>query len=351
MRFQAKHPQALFDDLGRSLFQELLTASGVGSDRFRAHYLPVAERLAMQIQELPLERETFAEHGGGLKFALLSALTTLRLCDSVVFAPSATAEVRMRVEPQYRFAAFCASLAAIPLIVHHHMTVTIEAKPWSLLSRTPLLWEALAPNQGYEVEWKPTTVAKPSAAMGFLVLSRFFDPGQWEEFDPDVVRGLCDAINPASMQLPAELALAKVVRVGHEKVRQAEQLRASKAFMPATASPTDAMVAVAIDATAQPNMTLAPVAPAPAPAEPSAPPAIPQEVAEWAAAVAHSQSALGKEITFLPDGKARVGVKALNFGAEAKAMYAKIFAAGLVHLKEERSVIVVERLAVLLKGA
>ena len=350
MRFHAKHPQQLFDDLGRSLFQQILTASGVGRDRFRAHYLPVAERLALQLQELPLERETFAEQGGALKFGLLAALTTLRLCDSVVFVPSATAEMRMRVEPQYRYAAFCASLATVPLIVNHHMTVSVDGQPWSLLSKTPVLWEALAGQSSYEVEWKPVSVAKPSASLAVLVLSRFFEPGQWQDFEAETVQGMCDAINPGSIRAPAELALAKVVRVGHEKVRQAEQIRASTAFAPSRSSPTDSMVIGAIEATSPANITLTPIVESAAASENPADRPIPQEIIEWANAVVHAKAVFDKEVSLLPDGKARIGVKALNFGSEAKRMYESIFNAGLVFQKEERGVIVTTQLGALFKG-
>jgi conjugal transfer pilus assembly protein TraI len=352
MDFHARHPQLLFDDLGRSLFTELVTASGAGVDRFRAHYLPVAERLALLLQELPLERETFPERGGALKFALLSALTTLRLCDSVVFAPAATAEVRMRVEPQYRFAAFCASLASVPLVVHHNLRVTIEGQPWSPLSRRPFLWDALDGQGSYAVEWRPVTPARPSAALGVLILGAFFEAGQWAEFEPDVVRGMCEAINPAGVQSPAELALGKVVRIGHEKTRQVEQLRASAAFAPAKPSDTNALVASTVAGTAQPVMSLAPVSPPPsAPASAPEPAPLPQELVEWANAVAHEKQFLEKDVTLLPDGTVRVGVKALNHGAGAKITYDRLFTAGLVHAKEERGAVLVKRMADLFREA
>ncbi|TBR76985.1 MAG: hypothetical protein EPN64_04490 [Burkholderiaceae bacterium] len=347
MRFQAKHPQQLFEEIGGNLFHELLTASGAGKEKFRAQYLPVAERLAMVIQELPLERETFAEQGGALKFGLLSALTTLRLCDSVMFVPTATAETRMRVEPQYRFAAYCACLATVPLIVFHHLNVIVSGKPWSFLSSQPMLWDALARTGTYEVEWKPLSPSKPSAALGMLLLSGFFETGQWENIDPDAVRGMCDAINPAVIQPPGELALGKIVRLGQVKVRTAEQIRASTAFVPGGSSPTDAMVADAIKATTAENIMLEPIATPAAQSQEPEPRPIPQKIVEWANAVSHVKEMAGKDVVVLPDGTARVTVKALGHGVSVKEMYECIYSAGLVEKKEDRSVVVKARLAAL----
>ncbi len=344
MQFLTKHPQQLFDDLGKTLFQQLLTASGAGNDSFMANYLPVAERLAMQVQELPLERETFAEQGGALKFGLLSALTTLRLCDSVVFVPAATADIRMRVEPQYRFAAYCASLATVPLIVHHYQTIKLDGEPWSMLSKQPLLWGESGAVSKYELEWKPASPQKPDASLGVLILSRFFDPGQWADFDHDVVKGMCGAINPASIQPTAELALSKVVRLGHEKVRQAEQLRASKAFTPSTSSSMDALVSAAIVNTSQANLAMAPMEPIPASTQLSTDKPIPQAVMEWAKAVTHSKEIFEKHVEMLEGGRARISKRALNHGATAKEMFELLEKAGLVCQKEETGVIVSERL-------
>lgn len=370
MQFQAKHPQKLFEIIGNEYFSQLLTACGAGADGFRARFLPMAERLALFVQDLPLERETFCDPGGALRFGLQSGLTALRLCDGVIFSPNATSQRRMQVEPQFRWAAWCATLACVPLVVAHNTRVKVKDDVWSFESEKATLWDACDKTGSYEVEWMPQTPAKPSQALGIVYLSRFFFDGQFSGTDPDVLRQMCEAINPALLQSPAETSLARVVRTAQEKVRLSERTRMSQVFSLSTSSkPTDGMPQIE---TSQPpgggpvtegakaneplQHAVTPIANFAQPIEvsadpsPKAEPGIPEKILQWARAVG-STSTMHSSLQFLPTGELRISKLALNFGAPARETYNDLFLAGLVVRKGESDAIVKPILAAIFKSA
>lgn len=232
MKYSVKHPSDLFSDVGRDYFAQLLTACVGGEPAFRNLYLPVAERLACTVQNLPLESSSFAYPGGALQFGLLAGLTALRLSDGVIFEPSATAQKRMIIEPQYRYAAWCATLSGVPLIVDHHAQLSVNDKPWSFAFGAPSLWEACGTTGSYGIEWKAASKNPPSPALGLILLSNFFYPGQFADFDPSVLASMCQSVNPGLTQAPGESSLSKVVRLAQEKVKAAEKIRISKVFVP-----------------------------------------------------------------------------------------------------------------------
>lgn len=366
MQFQAKHPQKLFEIIGNEYFSQLLTACGAGADGFRARFLPMAERLALFVQELPLERETFCDPGGALRFGLQSGLTALRLCDGVIFSPNATSQRRMQVEPQFRWAAWCATLACVPLVVAHNTRVKVQDDVWTYGSEKPTLWEACDKTGSYEVDWMPQTPAKPSQGLGIVYLSRFFFDGQFAGIDPDVLRQMCEAINPALLQNPAETSIARVVRTAQEKVRLAERQRMSQVFSLATGHKSDVLPQTEDsrlpvgEATASQALSgdsqiafLASSAP-PTDATPEAPvnaePVIPEKIQQWARAVA-STPAMQASLQFLPNGELRISKQALNFGAPARQTYNDLYEAGLVVRKGESDAVVKPVLAAIFKSA
>ncbi|ABM39611.1 TraI domain-containing protein [Polaromonas naphthalenivorans] len=235
MKFSAKHPKYLFSEMGHDYFAQLLTACVGGEPAFRSQYLPVAERLACTVQDLPLENSSFAYAGGALQFGLLAGLTALRLCDGVIFEPSASAQKRMLVEPQYRYAAWCATLAGVPLIVDHYALLTVNDKPWSFAFSPSSLWEACGTTGSYGIEWKPASKNPPTPSLGLILLSSFFYAGQFTDFDSSVLASMCQSVNPGLTQSSGESSLSKLVRVAQEKVKATEKLRISRVFVPGEA--------------------------------------------------------------------------------------------------------------------
>jgi conjugal transfer pilus assembly protein TraI len=346
MLLQRTHPQALFEQIGNTVFQQLLTSSGAGEERFRQQYLPTIEKLALTVQALPLERDLFDDPGGALRFGLTSGLTTLRLCAGVIFAPSSSAEQRRILEPQYRWAAFVATLASVPIICAHNVTVTVDGAPWTMAARHSTLWEATEQSGTYEVTWASPKPTKPSTALGIVLLSRFFRPGMFANMDPATLLAMCEGINACGFQSPTESALAKVVRTAQEKVRDIEKQRRSLFFEPpsriAQNKPAGSQPEAgdAIDPSTDTTDTTGSTDTSQAAAQvdtntgvakPAVPDArqegsIPIQVEQWARAIS---SALPSEISFVEEG-VMITKKALNFGLSADRMYAMIFEAGLV---------------------
>jgi conjugal transfer pilus assembly protein TraI len=356
MLLKRTHPQALFEQIGNSVFQQLLTSSGAGEERFRQQYLPTIEKLALTVQALPLERDLFDDPGGALRFGLMSGLTTLRLCAGVIFAPSSTAEQRRILEPQYRWAAFVATLASVPIICAHNVTVTVDGEPWTMAARQSTLWEATEQSGEYEVTWASPKPTKPSTALGIVLLSRFFRPGMFASMDPATLLAMCEGINACGFQSPTESALAKVVRTAQEKVRDIEKQRRSLFFEPPSriaqnqgAAPQHAIKQPDSDAGTDSDD---PIQNADAPADTAAADAssmgattdmegvlekgaMPIQIEQWARAIS---SALPAEINFVDEG-VLITKKALNFGLSSKKMYAMIYEAGLVVSKSNDSFI------------
>lgn len=355
MKLQARHPSLLFNDVGRDYFAQLLTACSGGEDSFRSKYLPVAERLACVVQDLPLEKSAFAYQGGALQFGLLAGLTALRLSDGVVFDPSATAQRRMVIEPQFRYAAWCAVLAGVPLIVHHHANISVKDKPWSFASHPSNLFEACDKTGPYSIEWRPPSANPVTSSLAFALLHDFFHAGQFSEFDTSVLTSMCNSVNPGMSTFPGETALSRIVRISQEKVRAAELVRLSKVFAPGdakvTLSPVMQILQAATDAAIK-----APVAPGvqtevPAVAKPKDSSSqntttetdqatgeikevmVPLKIAFWVRALI-ADSEMAKQFQFLKDtGMVDVSVDQLKFGGTAKAMFALLEEAGFVHSK------------------
>lgn len=355
MHFDAKHPSQLFKVIGREYFDQLLTASAAGEGGFRENYLPMAERLAMMVQELPLEKELYSEPGGALRFGLLAGLGALRLCDGVIFKPGVTAQTRMRVEPQYRWASWCATLACVPLIVAHHASLSVNGQPWSFAHKDSL-WDACGNSGCYSVDWLPVTANRPSAALASIVLSRFFFPGQFASIDSDVLLGMCEAINPAMIQAPAEQSLSRVVRVAQEKIRLSERQRLTQVF-----SATSVAVAISPNALAALDSSLSPAEAnlqtpdaQTAQAETASFPIaalkrkeIPEPILAWVRALAADpDSAKLYRLASEPDKGIVLSAKALRFGfSSASDGYATLHAAGVILEKREKDVLASEDLA------
>jgi conjugal transfer pilus assembly protein TraI len=329
MHLATRHPQLQFNDIGVDFFFRLRTASSVSVDEFKQLYLPPLERLALLIQDCPLEPSAFAEVGGALKFALTSAFSGLSLCDGVIFDPSASSRVRAEIEPQFRFAAFCATLAAVPILVHHHVQIHVGDHEWSIPSGEYLYTKALT--TGYDVAWKPVTPQRPSSSLAAVLLAQLFPAGTFANLKPEVVLSLCEAINPACIQNRTENSLGKIVRLAQEKTRAAEIERVSRVFglSQATLPIVSADQGAAQDSEAPSGGGTAQIwaVSQAARLHLAVGAVMSNDIQSWVKAVS---KACPTEISLLAEDKVKVTRKALNFGISAKEMYQKIYSEGLV---------------------
>lgn len=220
MKFGPKSADKLIEAYGADNISLIRTASGASDGSFASRYLPQLRRFAEYVQELPLDPEEFNQPLGAFRFGVTSAFLALRLSDQAIFVSGHSHERRI-LDPQYRYAAYCACLATTIVLAHHNLIITLGGKPWSYLAEQPNLYQAASLAGSYEVGWT-RNLRKPSPQIGVVVLGQFFELGAWAEFSESVTSDMCSSINPSCTQVPGETPLAKVVRQGLEKARELE---------------------------------------------------------------------------------------------------------------------------------
>jgi hypothetical protein len=188
-----------------------------GMDAFERSYLPVLERFADRVQELPMLRTAFSEPGGALICAVRSSMLALRTCDATIFSPTATAAQRLETGGQYRWLAFCSVLTTVYLIAaasidvwHQGATGSDEQLSWAD-DKNLVEWRS-----SYKMSW----VNKPTYATARLLpfVQPLFFPGQFAHLPRAMLNDFGASINPALVGSSAEPSLARVVRQSIEKV-------------------------------------------------------------------------------------------------------------------------------------
>jgi conjugal transfer pilus assembly protein TraI len=239
MIFKAQDPNTMIAEAGRPLLEQLRDTSGAGAEIFQQRYIPLLYRLAQYVQDLPLEKTSHNEPRGAFRFGVVSAFLTMRMSAGVLFSTSFGGEMMGKLNPQFRFAAFAASLATVPLLIHHNMQIRIDDADWSYLTGEAFLSNKLqvASEKGCSILWK-SPVKPPSAALGALLLSKFFDHGLWADFHPVVIEEMCQSINPAGLQPAGETQLSKIVRMGHEKARSLDEHQRAPGYVAPNSSST-----------------------------------------------------------------------------------------------------------------
>ena len=339
MQSQTQSAQTLFSRLAsRQHFQDLLTACSVSRDQYLAQYISVAERLAFCVQDLPLSPDVFSAPGGALQAGLQSGLLAVRSCDATIFQPKATAQERQRNDPQYRWCAYCATLATIYLICAGQIEVVLSGgEAFSFASAKPLGGY----DGSYTARWHQSA-AQPSQA-GLIYLQAFFFPGQFAHLPQETLAMMAGAINPLLTTNNAETPLGRVVRTSVAQVLEAQRKRdAAVILQTSPAEMVDVPLESVAPAGARPVDPLQP-AQAPVASPPSKTPAenpavgiavgISPKVLEWVRALAHIR-AMDAEITVDEQG-IQFSRKALGFGATPKDNYTALYEAKVVLDKGE----------------
>lgn len=84
---------------------------GIDAAAFEVQILPIIQRLADYVLNLPATRDAYYCHPGGMfEFALEVGFFTLQGTDSCIFAGRSTISVRRHLEPRWRLATFLAGL-------------------------------------------------------------------------------------------------------------------------------------------------------------------------------------------------------------------------------------------------
>jgi conjugal transfer pilus assembly protein TraI len=376
MELKPRHPSDLFKEIGRDVFLMIRTECGAGDEGFKRLYLPAAERLALVVQEAPFRRDAYARQGGALAYGLLAAALAVRLSSSTIFRNGLTAKERLELAPQYKWAAFIATLHCVSVVVLHGQKIDVPNSVWTPWDSSQTLFDVAQKPGKYAVSWLPSTEVVGHVPNSLAIVSGFAYPGMFAGLERGVVRDLCAAINPSLQRPPTESPLASVVRRAQELVLAAESKRLAREVTSGNASLSVELVAAVM---AEPVVQQPPAAEAkqasldgaqsilsqqlpleiqqsasglpPTPsAEHSAAPSqvrIPANIAVWIKAIASSE-AMARHVEILLDGSVTFSKQALAFGMTASKRYEELFKAGLVITKtNEASVICLKDLAAL----
>ncbi|MBS3912853.1 MAG: TraI domain-containing protein [Hydrogenophaga sp.] len=333
--------------VNRQTFLDLATL--VGQDRFLQMYLPFTEQVVSRLSEIPLSRDAFAGPGGAATAAINAGVLAVKLCDKTIFEPGATAARRMAGDVQYRWLAYCASLATVYLMAVDAVRVELEGgEIYSFASATPLT----EVDHPFTVKWSATT--KQPVQVSYLLLTELFFAGQFDDLSPPVLGELGASINPTLQSLPNEPPLAKVVRQAIERVIEDDKAR-SRQVIHASVDSVEAVEAKvehledagqASGARAaehvQANVVAGEAKPLKSVEEPSKPSPQALKAAEWIRGLA-AMSSLHAEVQVKEDGNIKIGRKALSFGAAATDNYQMLYEAGLVVQKVEGGVVCTAR--------
>lgn len=266
MEFALRPPVKILSDLeGRTeIFDLLKTSAGASSVEFENRYAPLINSLASYLLETPLERTAFAEPGGAMRFALTAAAFALRMAAHKIFAPTVGSEVRRAVDKQYKFAAFAATIATVPTLVHTKVQVTSgpdKTNVWAPFHSHPHLedWVRVeGDGRSYEVLWRTADTVYPRSS-AVAISAEIFQRGFWSFFHPMVVHDMYEAIAPQD-KVGREGPLWLCVHEGMKMARLHEQ-RAETAPYVETEMPPGVSAASIVAAAPPPAPTPALVTP------------------------------------------------------------------------------------------
>jgi conjugal transfer pilus assembly protein TraI len=357
MQFQSAAPADLLAALEKSsgMLSSITTASGATPEAFAKQYAPLLHRLASYVQECPLERATHADPGGALRFGLISGLMSLRIAESMIFQGQQPAEVRRRLEPQYRFAAFVAAVASVPGLVHGNMEImSADGEFWTPLDpcKTLLEWLRTRGN-AYSIKWR-SEQQRPSAMWGAFIAGSFVEQPIWQTISEQVACEAVDAIMASVVPGQVESALMKCVRMAGEKAREIDKRTNSRQYIapppttvsaamlqepltePLSISPAPQLVAPSAGQASGQINTEPLAAPAPDPLKQLEP-----ALRDWVKMVpAHKDFAKMQPLMVWTDRGLEFPARALGaFGVSTAAMIKMLEAAKVVDHKTDKSVI------------
>lgn len=295
----------------------------------------------------------FPERGGALQCALRAGLLAVKLCDVTIFDPGATAAERMEGDRQYRWLAFCATLATVYLqSVAHVQQILDTGEIYSHANDDTLL----DLKQSYLHRWRSNPNLSITRLYPFL--SSFFFPGSFAHLKLEMLGELGMAINPP-LSIPAtEIPLGKVVRMAVDKTIADDMQARSKqigssSVQPGTASPdavggtapaaeqeisktTNIAVTseVGADAASTINLTSGQAGNSGQKQKSESPDVT--KAKEWLKAIGMVDQ-MDEQVIRHEDGRCEFSRKALGFGAAPRDTYNMLHAAGFVDSRSEKS--------------
>lgn len=295
----------------------------------------------------------FREHGGALQCALRAGLLAVKLCDVTIFSPTSTAAERMEGDRQYRWLAFCATLATVYLqSVAHVQQVLDSGEIYSHANDDTLL----DLKKSFVHQWRSNPNLSVTRLYPFL--SSFFFPGSFSHLKIEMLGELGVAINPLLSAPVTEIPLAKVVRQAVDKTLTDEMQARSKQIGPSSVQPGTASpdpVATPVSNREQETRENTNISPVPE-IGPDAASAITRasdsaggstqkqksespeitKAKEWLKAIGMVDQ-MDEQVIRHDDGRCEFSRKALGFGAAPRDTYNMLHAAGFVDSRSEKS--------------
>lgn len=235
------------------LLARIRSASEMTPAAFDKFWLPKLLAVADYVQQVPYEQGCYAEHGGMLRYALMSAFCALQVASGRFFTGSHGAEKRRLLVPQYRFAVFAATLAGIPATLHARLIIRAGANTWTPFHAYPAIgqWARQQdPSGRYSVELRQTQL-KISASNAVAWSADLMGIGTWQQFDEEVALLAHDAIYQIEPRT-GEATIVTCVRTATRTAREFELKHMNGQFVakgvPDTVTPTlieEAGVAIA----------------------------------------------------------------------------------------------------------
>ena len=190
--------------------------SALGHANFQKYVMPVLLGLSASVMSSPLNREYYAYENGALEYGLIVSMMALRIAEGSIFTQG-TVEDRALYEPQYKFAAFCASIASVPAFLFSGVTITNEdGEIWSPLSTHKSMHHWLSGSKTFHANWFNKSVPV-SRMLGAGMSWKLFPEGIWAKFDSRIVAQMFESINPPDIPSPGESRITAIVRKSHEK--------------------------------------------------------------------------------------------------------------------------------------
>ena len=163
---------------------------------------------------LPAAQSYYAEEGGAVAYALVTATNAARIASSSIFAPTAPNEQRALLQPQYEYAAFLAGLSCVLAFPPREVRINAVGKPaWNSLLGP--LRSYVAVGDSYSVTWlqRASTSRVPSTSHGAWVGAvAMLTFAQQYLTDQDVAREFVSAIMPDAQPTAGEPLLVQIVR-------------------------------------------------------------------------------------------------------------------------------------------
>lgn len=323
-----------------------------GLDKFETLYLPVLERFADRVQELPMQKAAFDGLGGALTCAVKASTLAVRTCDSTIFSPASTAAQRMSDDGNYRWLTYCAALATVYLITVSSVDPVHEGSD----GEAPEIYnwsddiDLINWRPNYQMAW----LDRPQLVFSRLApyLSPLFFPGQFAHLSRKLVSDFGSAINPSLTSSASEAPLARIVRQSIERVIADEKASIAgwvsqpgdKAQAAAKQDAINTCQSQPVNAQEPQNSptdveTDANVGEEALPPPPPPPPETPNQIKarEWLVALG-ALASFDSEVTHMPDGRMVLTRKALGFGSTPTATYKLLHEAGLCDAKGESTI-------------